>query len=151
MTTEPKAPAETGLLGYLGILVGGGCLLVSLLGVVNTAFHLHLALRVSGAKTPLPSSWDSVLGLAAAGVLDIIQREAAAKKGEPVDEMKLGGMKQMIEAQVDAESDPFFATARVWDDGIIDPRDTRTVVGMSLSIAHTKPVEGTTSWGVFRH
>ena len=86
-----------------------------------------------------------------AGVLDIIQRDAAAKKGEAVDEMKLGGMKQMIEAQVDAESDPFFATARVWDDGIIDPRDTRTVVALSLSIAHTKPVEGTTSWGVFRH
>ena len=84
-------------------------------------------------------------------MLDIIQRDAAAKKGEAVDEMKLGGMKQMIEAQVDAESDPFFATARVWDDGIIDPRDTRTVVALSLSIAHTKPVEGTTSWGVFRH
>jgi acetyl-CoA carboxylase carboxyltransferase component len=86
-----------------------------------------------------------------AGVLDIIQRDAAAKKGEAVDEMKLGGMKQMIEAQVDAESDPFFATARVWDDGIIDPRDTRTVIALSLSIAHTKPVQGTTSWGVFRH
>ena len=86
-----------------------------------------------------------------AGVLDIIQREAAQKKGEAVDEQKLGIMKQMIEGQVDNESDPFFATARVWDDGIIDPRDTRDVIGMSLSACHTRAVRGTTSWGVFRH
>ncbi len=86
-----------------------------------------------------------------AGVLDIIQREAAAKKGEAVDEQRLGVMKQMTEGLIDNESDPFFATARVWDDGIIDPRDTRTVVGICLSITHTKPVRGTTSWGVFRH
>ena len=62
-----------------------------------------------------------------AGVLDIIQRDAAAKRGEAVDEQKLGVMKAMIEAQIDKESDPYFATARLWDDGIIDPRDTRTV------------------------
>lgn len=86
-----------------------------------------------------------------AGVLDIIQREAAAKKGEAVDEQRLGVMKQMTEGMIDNESDPFFATARVWDDGIIDPRDTRTVVGLCLSVVHTKPVQGTTSWGVFRH
>lgn len=86
-----------------------------------------------------------------AGVLDIIQREAAAKKGEAVDETKLSVMKQMVEGQVEMESDPFFATARVWDDGIIDPRDTRTVLGICLSATHTQPVRGTTSWGVFRH
>lgn len=86
-----------------------------------------------------------------AGVLDIIQREAAAKKGEPVDETKLSVMKQMVEAQVESESDPFFATARLWDDGIIDPRDTRSVLGICLSVAHVHAVRGTTSWGVFRH
>ena len=86
-----------------------------------------------------------------AGVLDIIQREAAAKKGQPVNEEILSGMKQMIEAQVDGESDPYFATARVWDDGIIDPRHTRDVLGICLSACHVKEVRGTTSWGVFRH
>lgn len=86
-----------------------------------------------------------------AGVLDIIQREAAAKKGEAVDEQRLAVMKQMTEGLIESESDPFFATARVWDDGVIDPRDTRTVVAMCLSVTHTKPVHGTTSWGVFRH
>ncbi|MEZ4401112.1 MAG: carboxyl transferase domain-containing protein [Kofleriaceae bacterium] len=86
-----------------------------------------------------------------AGVLDIIQREAAAKRGEPVDEQKLQFGKAMVEAQIDKESDPYFATARLWDDGIIDPRDTRTVVAISLSAAYSAPVGGTTSWGVFRH
>jgi acetyl-CoA carboxylase carboxyltransferase component len=86
-----------------------------------------------------------------AGVLDIIQRDAAAKRGEAVDEQKLGVMKAMTEGMIDKESDPYFATARLWDDGIIDPRDTRTVLAIALSAAYTAPVRGTTSWGVFRH
>ncbi len=86
-----------------------------------------------------------------AGVLDIIKREAAAKKGETLDEQHLDVAKQMIEGQIEMESEPFFATARLWDDGIIDPRDTRDVVGICLSTSYTAPVEGTTSWGVFRH
>jgi acetyl-CoA carboxylase carboxyltransferase component len=89
-----------------------------------------------------------------AGVLDIIQRDAAAKRGQElttVDEQKLTVMKAMTEAMIDKESDPYFATARMWDDGIIDPRDTRTVVAIALSAAYSRPFEGTTSWGVFRH
>ncbi|HUJ61643.1 MAG TPA: carboxyl transferase domain-containing protein [Kofleriaceae bacterium] len=86
-----------------------------------------------------------------AGVLDIIQREAAHKRGEPVDELKLATMKAMTEQMIDKESDPYFATARLWDDGIIDPRDTRTVIAIALSAAYSAPVRGTTSWGVFRH
>ena len=86
-----------------------------------------------------------------AGVLDIIQRDAAAKRGEAVDEQKLGVMKAMTEQMIDKESDPYFATARLWDDGIIDPRDTRTVVAIALSAAYSAPFRGSTSWGVFRH
>jgi acetyl-CoA carboxylase carboxyltransferase component len=86
-----------------------------------------------------------------AGVLEIIQRQAAAKKGETVDEQRLAVGKAMIEAQIEKESDPFFATARLWDDGIVDPRHTRDIIGISLSAAHTAQVAGTMSWGVFRH
>ena len=85
------------------------------------------------------------------GVLEIIQRQAAAKKGIEVDEQKIAVGKMMIEGMIDKESQPLFATARLWDDGIIDPRDTRDVVGISLSTAYSARVEGTTSWGVFRH
>ncbi|MBI4822406.1 MAG: acyl-CoA carboxylase subunit beta [Deltaproteobacteria bacterium] len=86
-----------------------------------------------------------------AGVLDIIKREAAEKKGESVDEEHLGMMKQMVELQIEQESSALFATARLWDDGIIDPRDTRTVVALSLSAAYSAPFSGTMSFGVFRH
>jgi acyl-CoA carboxylase subunit beta len=55
-----------------------------------------------------------------------------------------------LEAQVEAESTALFATGRVWDDGIIDPRDTRTVLGIALSAVHTNEVKGTSSFGVFR-
>jgi acetyl-CoA carboxylase carboxyltransferase component len=85
------------------------------------------------------------------GVLDIIKRDAAAKKGVPVDEDHLTLLRTMIEHQIDQQSSALFATARLWDDGIIDPRDTRTVLGLSLSAALNAPVEGTMAWGVYRH
>jgi len=85
------------------------------------------------------------------GVMDIIRREAAAKSGQPVDEAKLAIGKKMLEDQIQRESDCYFATARLWDDGIIDPRDTRTVVAIALSASYNAPVEGTMEWGVFRH
>ena len=86
-----------------------------------------------------------------AGVLEIIRREAAEKQGVAVDEQQLDMAKKMIELKIDQESDPFFATARLWDDGIIDPRATRDVLGIALSAAHTAPVAGSMSFGVFRH
>jgi acyl-CoA carboxylase subunit beta len=86
-----------------------------------------------------------------AGVLDIIQREAAQKAGRAVNEETLEMQKKFIEVKIEQESDPFFATANLWDDGIIDPRRTRDVLGIGLSTAFSRSVEGTTSWGVFRH
>jgi acetyl-CoA carboxylase carboxyltransferase component len=85
------------------------------------------------------------------GVMDIIKREAAAKTGQPVDEAKLELGRKMLESQIQKESDCYYATARLWDDGIIDPRDTRTVIAIALSAAYNAPVEGTMEWGVFRH
>jgi acyl-CoA carboxylase subunit beta len=86
-----------------------------------------------------------------AGVMDIIKREALIKAAQPVDEEKLAAARIALESQIERESDCYFATARLWDDGIIDPRDTRTVLAISLSAACNRPVEGTMEWGVFRH
>lgn len=85
------------------------------------------------------------------GVMDIIRRDAAVKAGQPIDEAKLAFSRKALEDQITRESDCYFATARLWDDGIIDPRDTRTVVAIALSAAYNAPVEGTMEWGVFRH
>ncbi|HYL77332.1 MAG TPA: carboxyl transferase domain-containing protein [Bryobacteraceae bacterium] len=85
------------------------------------------------------------------GVMDIIKREALIKARQPVDEEKLAAARVALENQIQRESDCYFATARLWDDGIIDPRDTRTVLAISLSAAYNRAVEGTMEWGVFRH
>jgi len=86
-----------------------------------------------------------------AGVLDIIKRESAASKGVEVNEEQLGMMKHMISEQIERESTASFATARLWDDGILDPRQTRDALGIALSACHGAVVEGTTDWGVYRH
>ena len=56
----------------------------------------------------------------------------------------------LIEQQIEQESNAFYATARVWDDGIVDPRDTRTVLGIALSAAFNNVVRGSDAFGVFR-
>jgi acetyl-CoA carboxylase carboxyltransferase component len=85
------------------------------------------------------------------GVMDIIKRESLIKAGLPVDEEKLAASRAALEGQIQRESDCYFATARLWDDGIIDPRDTRAVLAISLSAAYNRAVEGTMEWGVSRH
>jgi acetyl-CoA carboxylase carboxyltransferase component len=86
-----------------------------------------------------------------AGVMDIIKREALTKAGQPIDEARMAAGRTALENQILQESDCYFATARLWDDGIIDPRDTRTVLAIALSAVANAAVEGTMAWGVFRH
>ena len=85
-----------------------------------------------------------------AGVLDIVARGSARSRGLEVDEERLATQRADTEAQIEHESTALYATGRQWDDGILDPRDTRTVVGMALSVAHNGPVAGTRQFGVFR-
>jgi len=60
-------------------------------------------------------------------------------------------LKQMLAGKVEHESSAWSATGRLFDDGVIDPRQTRPVLAMALSAIHNAEVRGTTSWGVFRH
>ncbi len=85
-----------------------------------------------------------------AGVLSIVGRQAAQAAGRPFDEDADNTRRQAIEEQIERESHSFFVTARLYDDGIIDPRDTRTVLGIALSAAHSNRVEGRRGFGVFR-
>ena len=85
------------------------------------------------------------------GVMDIIKRDAATRARIPIDEGRMAAERKFLEDQIERESDCYFATARLWDDGIIDPRDTRTVLAIALSAAYNRPVAGTMEWGVFRH
>ncbi|MFQ5513944.1 MAG: acyl-CoA carboxylase subunit beta [Myxococcota bacterium] len=85
-----------------------------------------------------------------AGVLSIVRRNAAERAGRELDEEAEGRVRDAVQAQIEKESDAFYATGQIWDDGIIDPRDTRTVLGISLSAVHSAPVTGTMRYGVFR-
>jgi acetyl-CoA carboxylase carboxyltransferase component len=85
-----------------------------------------------------------------AGVLSIVRRQAAERAGAPFDEAADAAARRAVEQQIEGESSAWFATGRVWDDGIIDPRDTRTVLGIALSAIHSAPIEGARAFGVFR-
>ncbi|MEM7355543.1 MAG: carboxyl transferase domain-containing protein [Acidobacteriota bacterium] len=85
-----------------------------------------------------------------AGVLSIVRRQAAERAGLPFDEAQDTKLRQAVEGQIDKESYALFASGRLWDDGVIDPRDTRTVLGLALSAVHSGPVMGAERFGVFR-
>jgi acetyl-CoA carboxylase carboxyltransferase component len=80
-----------------------------------------------------------------AGVMSIVRR-----RGRPVDEAAETALTQAVEDFAEAQSLALYATGRVADDGIIDPRDTRTVLAMALSACHSGPIEGARGYGVFR-
>lgn len=83
-----------------------------------------------------PSARTAVMGGAqAAKVMEIVTRGKMERAGMPVNDAMLEGMSAEIRKRLDAESNVLFGTARLWDDGIIDPRDTRRVLAMCLDMA----------------
>jgi len=86
-----------------------------------------------------------------AGVLSIVRRNAAELAGRPFDEEADNDLRTATEAQIERESTATFATGRLWDDGIIDPSHTRTVLAIALTAVHSAPVRGTATFGVVRH
>ncbi len=85
-----------------------------------------------------------------AGVMSIVRRGQAARKGEEFDEEEDRKIVEMVEAIQEQGSLALVATGAISDDGIIDPRDTRTVLGMCLSVVRSRPIEGARGYGVFR-
>ncbi len=85
-----------------------------------------------------------------AGVLSIVARQAAVAAGKPFDEEADAVQRQYVEDQIERESLALANTSRLYDDGIFDPRDTRTLLGMALSAVHSNVIEGQRGWGVFR-
>ena len=85
-----------------------------------------------------------------AGVMSIVRRERAARRGEQVSEQVEAAVTEAVADFAEAGSLALYATGRVADDGIIDPRDTRTVLAMALSACHSGPVQGAGGYGVFR-
>jgi acetyl-CoA carboxylase carboxyltransferase component len=113
-------------------------------GMSGRAYDPRLMFAWAGAKL-------AVMGAAQlAGVMSIVGKAAAAASGREFDEVADDARRRAVEAQIEAESHAFFVTARVYDDGLLDPRDTRTALGIALSAAHSGPIEGRRGFGVFR-
>jgi len=88
----------------------------------------------------------------AAGVLGIVQETSARRKGIEPDMETIEQMKQMVRFTFEKESDPYYGTARLWDDGIIDPRATRNalIMGLSMSYNDNWVSKGAPHYGNFR-
>ena len=85
-----------------------------------------------------------------AGVMSLVRRGQAARKGLEFDEEADAEIVRMVEERQEADSLALVASGAISDDGIIDPRDTRTVLGLCLSVVRNRAIEGTTDYGVFR-
>ncbi|MGH1372152.1 MAG: carboxyl transferase domain-containing protein [Cellvibrionaceae bacterium] len=97
-----------------------------------------------------PNSRISVMGgEQAAGVLAQVKRDQKAKTGEQWSEAQEADFKQPIIDTYEKQGHPYYASARLWDDGVIDPAETRMVLGLSLSASLNKEIEDT-KFGVFR-
>jgi len=97
-----------------------------------------------------PNARISVMGgEQAASVLATVRGEQLAADGKPWSADEEEAFKTPIREQYEDQGNPYYSTARLWDDGIIDPADTRTVVGLALSVCAHAPLE-LVSYGVFR-
>ena len=97
-----------------------------------------------------PNSRIAVMGAEqAAGVLATVKKESVERRGGKFTEVDEAAMKAPVLAEFEAQSQPLYASARLWDDGIIDPVSSRDVLGLSLAASLNAPVEET-RFGVFR-
>lgn len=98
-----------------------------------------------------PSAKSAVMGGAQlADVVTSVAKASAQARGKPVDTETLEVRRAATEKQINDESLPLFLSGLVYDDGIIDPRDSRTVLGLSLSAIANAPIESDRSYGIFR-
>ena len=97
-----------------------------------------------------PNARISVMGgEQAAGVLAQVKRDQKERAGEAWSADEENQFKQPVIDSYEKQGHPYYASARLWDDGVIDPADTRLVLGLSLSAALNQPVEDT-RFGIFR-
>jgi acetyl-CoA carboxylase carboxyltransferase component len=97
-----------------------------------------------------PNARISVMGgEQAAGVLATVKRDQLAREGKTLDEQEEAGIRAPILEKYEQEGSPYYSTARLWDDGIIDPAQTRTVLALGLSAAFNAPIPPP-KFGVFR-
>jgi 3-methylcrotonyl-CoA carboxylase beta subunit len=89
-------------------------------------------------------------GEQAAGVLATVRKDALAAKGQTLSAEEEAAIKQPILDQFGQQSHPYYSSARLWDDGVIDPADTRRVLALGISAALNQPIPDKPQFGIFR-
>ncbi|MCZ6686614.1 MAG: methylcrotonoyl-CoA carboxylase, partial [Gammaproteobacteria bacterium] len=98
-----------------------------------------------------PNARISVMGgEQAAGVLATVKRDGMERRGEKWAAQDEADFKNRIAAQYESQGHPYYASSRLWDDGIIDPLDTRRVLGLAISAALNAPVDTDRGYAIFR-
>jgi acetyl-CoA carboxylase carboxyltransferase component len=85
-----------------------------------------------------------------AGVMGIIQKQGAKKAGLDYDEAQAKMLRDHMVNEAVKQSDAWYSSGQIWDDGVIDPRQTRNYLGMCLAIVNNAAIKGTDSYGIFR-
>ena len=85
-----------------------------------------------------------------AGVMEIVKRRSAKSLNKEIDEKLLLEEKKMLAEQADKKASVWHTTSEVWDDGVIDPRETRKYLSLSLAAVYNSEIKGSDSFGVFR-
>ena len=97
-----------------------------------------------------PNSRISVMGgEQAANVLATIAKDQKERKGQTLSQEEEDAIKNPVLTKFEKEASPYYSTARLWDDGVIDPKDTRRILGLSLAASLNAPIPKT-DFGVFR-
>lgn len=89
-------------------------------------------------------------GEQAALVLSTVKSEGLESRGETWPNAEKADYEEMIRQQYETQGHPYYASARLWDDGVIDPLETRSVLAHALSAALSRPQADETPFGIFR-
>jgi acetyl-CoA carboxylase carboxyltransferase component len=84
------------------------------------------------------------------GVMEIVKRQSAASLNKAVNEKQLKKEKDAMYQDAQQKASVWHATSELWDDGVIDPRDTRKYLSLSLKAVYNTPIKGSDAFGVFR-
>ena len=84
------------------------------------------------------------------GVMEMIQRQATERAGASYDETQGAALRTHLMGEVEKQSNAWYASSQLWDDGVIDPRETRNYLGFCLAVVNNKPISSTNTYGVFR-
>jgi acetyl-CoA carboxylase carboxyltransferase component len=98
-----------------------------------------------------PNSMIAVMGAEQlAGVMEMVSREAAMKSGSAYDENQATQMKEYMKGEIEKQSNALFASGHLWDDGVIDPRETRNYLAICLAVIYQNEFKSSNKYGVYR-